>query len=132
MFEDDPPPASIDPDSIPGRLTLIEERLKAMSIELDSLKAMSIGHGSLKAMFIGPGSLSVRTAGRRHRSTTRRRNSVVKLGLAFAMLFVLALFVLFAELAPSPNAGWAPSPTVVPSAVPSADPSNAAEPESRF
>ena len=129
MFEDDPPPASIDPprdsidlDSIPGRLTLIEERLKAMSIELDRLKAMSIGHGSL----------SLRTARRRHRSTTRRRNSVVKLGLAVAMLFVLALFVLFAELAPSPNAGWAPSPTVVPSAVPSADPSNAAAPDSRF
>ena len=107
MFEDDPPPASIDPPpdsidpgSIPGRLTLIEERLKAMSI--------------------GPGSLSVRTARRRHRSSTRRRNSVVKLGLAFAMLFVLALFVLFADLAPSPTV------------VPSADPSNAAEPASRF
>jgi hypothetical protein len=46
MLEDDRPPDSIDPDSIPGRLTLIEERLKAMSIELDSLKAMSIGHDS--------------------------------------------------------------------------------------
>jgi hypothetical protein len=46
MLEDDRPPDSIDPDWIPGRLTLIEERLKAMSIELDSLKAMSIGHDS--------------------------------------------------------------------------------------
>jgi hypothetical protein len=38
--ENDRPPDSIDPDSMPGRLTLIEERLKAMSIELASLMAM--------------------------------------------------------------------------------------------
>ena len=38
--ENDRPPNSIDPDSMPGRLTLIEERLKAMSIELASLMAM--------------------------------------------------------------------------------------------
>ena len=130
MFEDDPPPPAsidrppdnIDPDSIPGRLTLIEERLKAMSVELDSLRAMSVELDSL----------SVRTARRRHRTTTRRRNSVVKLGLAVALMFVLALFVLYAELAPSPNAGWAPSPTVVPPAAPSAGPSNTAEPDSHF
>ena len=42
-------PPAIDPDSIAGRLSLVEERLKTMSTELDSLKAMSIGHGSLKA-----------------------------------------------------------------------------------
>jgi hypothetical protein len=121
MLEDDRPPDSIDPDSIPGRLTLIEERLKAMSIELDSLKAMSIGHDSLR-----------RTSRRRHRSTTKRSNSVVILGLAVAAIFVLGLFLLYAELAPSPNAGWAPSPTVVPPAAPSAGPSNAPEPDSHF
>jgi hypothetical protein len=71
MLEDDRPPDSIDPDWIPGRLTLIEERLKAMSIELDSLKAMSIGDDSLRT-----------TSRRRHRSTTKRSNSVVILGLA--------------------------------------------------
>jgi hypothetical protein len=121
MPEDDRPHDSIDPDSIPARLTLIEERLKAMSIELDSLKAMSIGHDSLR-----------RTSRRRHRSTTKRSNSVVILGLAVAAMFVVGLFLLYAELAPSPNAGWAPSPTVVPPAAPSAGPSNAPEPDSHF
>jgi hypothetical protein len=111
MLEDDRPPDSIDPDSIPGRLTLIEERLKAMSI----------GHDSLRT-----------TTRRRHRSTTKRSNSVDILGLAVAGMFVVALFLLYAELAPSPNAGWAPSPTVVPPAAPSAGPSNAPEPDSHF
>jgi hypothetical protein len=116
MFEDDPPPPAsidrppdnIDPDSIPGRLTLIEERLKAMSVELDSLRA-----------------ISARTARRRHRSITRwqNRENVVKFGLAVALMFVLALFLLYAELAPSPTA------TVVPPAAPPAGPSNTAEPE---
>ena len=132
MFEDDPPsptsidlpPTSIDPDSIPGRLTLIEERLKAMSIELDSLKAVSIGQGSL----------SERTARRRHRAIARRQNSaiVAKLGLAVALMFVLALFLLYAELAPSPDFALAPSPTAVPPAGPPVGPSATPDPDSHF
>ncbi len=81
MFEEDPsPPTSIDPDSVPGRLTLIEERLKAMSIELDSLKA--------------------RTTRRRHRAVTRQQTieNIVKIGLAAGLMFVLALFLLYAAL----------------------------------
>ena len=111
MFEEDPsPPTSIDPDSVPGRLTLIEERLKAMSIELDSLKA--------------------RTTRRRHRAVTRQQTieNIVKIGLAAGLMFVLALFLLYAELAPSPDAALAPSPTVVPPAAPS----NTPEPDSHF
>ncbi len=113
MFEEDPsPPTCIDPDSIPGRLTLIEERLTAMSIQLDRLKAMSIGQ-------------SEGTARRRHRAITRRQNGsiVAKIGLAVALMFVLALFLLYAELAPSPNVALAPSPTVIPRAGPPVDPS---------
>ena len=104
MFEDDPPPptsidlppTSIDPDSIPGRLTLIEERLKVMSIELDSLRA--------------------RTARRRHRAVTKQQNidNIVKIGLAAALMFVLALFLLYSALAPSPDAALSPSSTVIP------------------
>jgi hypothetical protein len=74
---------------------LIEERLKAMSIELDSLKA--------------------RTARRRHRAVTKQQNieNIVKIGLAAALMFVVALFLLYAALAPSPDAALAPSPEVV-------------------
>ncbi len=132
MFEEDPspptstdlPPTSIDPDSVPGRLTLIEERLKAMSIELDSLKAVSIGQSNL----------SERTARRRHRAITRRQNSsiVAKLGLAVVLMFVLALFLLYAELAPSPDVAREPSPTVVPPAGPPVGPSAAPDPDSHF
>ena len=111
----DLPPTSIDPDSIPGRLALVEERLKAMSIELDSLKAMSIGGDSPSA----------RTARRRHRAITRRQNSAIVAKLGF---FGLALFLLYAELAPSPDVALAPSPAVVPPA----GPSNAAEPDSHY
>jgi hypothetical protein len=128
MFEDDPqpptsidlPPTSIDPDSIPGRLTLIEERLKAMSIELDSLKAVSIELGSLRA----------RTARRRRRAITKQQTSenIVKIGLAAVLMFVLALFLLYAELAPWPDTALAPSPTVVPPVSPSTTP----EPDSHF
>ena len=53
--DDPPPPATIDPDSIQGRLTLIEERLRLMSIELDSLKA--------------------RTDRRRHRAVTKQQDA---------------------------------------------------------
>jgi len=108
MFEEDPsPPTSIDPDTVPGRLTLIEERLKALSIEIEA-----------------------RTARRRHRAVTRQQTieNIVKIGLAAGLMFVLALFLLYAELAPSPDAALAPSPTVVPPAAPS----NTPEPDSHF
>ena len=115
MFEDDPPPptsidrppTSIDPDSIPGRLTLIEERLRVMSIEIDSLRA-----GRVR---------------RRHRTATKQQ-TIVKIGLAAALMFVLALFVLYAALAPSPDAALAPSSTVSPPV----DPSTTADPDSHF
>jgi hypothetical protein len=96
---------------------LIEERLKAMSVELDSLRA-----------------ISARTARRRHRSITRWRNreNVVKFGLAVALMFVLALFLLYAELAPSPDFALAPSPTAVPPAGPPVGPSATPDPDSHF
>ena len=107
-----PPPATIDPDSIQGRLTLIEERLRVMSIELDSLKA--------------------RTARRRHRAVTKQHTieNTFKIGLAAALVFVLTLFLLYAELAPSPDgalallpdAALAPSSTVVPPVGPGTNP----------
>ena len=142
MFEDDPPPpTSIDPDSIAGRLTLVEERLKTMSTELDSLKAMSIGHGSLKATSTdldslkatptGHGSLGTRTGRRRRRARQRNIETAVKLGLATALMFVLALFLLYEELdeelEPSPQVAWAPSHAALapsPMAVPPTGPSN--------
>ena len=98
--DDPPPPAAIDPDSLQGRLTLIEERLTLMSIELDSLKA--------------------RTARRRHRAVTKQQDveNRVKIGLAVTLMFVLALFLLYAELAPSPDAALGPS-TVIPPVGPS-------------
>jgi hypothetical protein len=80
--DDPPPPASIDPDSIPGRLTMIEERLKAMSIELDSLRA-----GGVR---------------RRRRTDTKRLETVVKISLTAVLLLILAQFLLYAMLAPSP------------------------------
>jgi hypothetical protein len=103
--DDPPPPATIDPDSIQGRLTLIEERLRLMSIELDSLKV-------------------ARTERHRHRAVTKQRDAEnrVKIGLAATLIFVLALFLLYAELAPSPNAALGPSATVFPPVGPSTTP----------
>ena len=141
MFEDDPPPppTSVDPDS---RLMLIEERLKAMSIELDSLKAMSIGHGSLKATSTDLDSLKATPTGhvvasgrgtgrRRRRARQRNIETAVKLGLATALMFVLALFLLYEELdeelEPPPHVAWAPSHAALapsPMAVPPTGPSN--------
>ena len=76
--------------------------LKATSTELDSLKATPTGHGSL----------GTRTGRRRRRATQRNIETAVKLGLATALMFVLALFLLYEELDeeldPSPVA-WAPS-----------------------
>ena len=145
MFADDPPPpTSIDPDSIAGRLTLVEERLKTMSTELDSLKAMSIRHGSLKATSTeldslkatptGHGSLGTRTGRRRRRARQRNIETAVKLGLATALMFVLALFLLYEELEPPPHVAWAPSHAALapsPMAVPPTGPrdSDTAEPD---